>query len=106
MMINETSRLSDHAIKETLETEKELDLAEQMTIDNAESSGEVGTHLSYFFIELFICSLLLWSLLFISKSDIGVKVTHYVGNILDAECGIEKVEVFERNLEDAIRQII
>ena len=105
-MINETSRLGDHAIKEAFENEEASHISEQTTVGGMEPSGKAEPYLSYFFVELFICSLLLWSLLFMSKSEIGVKVVSYVENILEEECGIEKVQVFEEKLEDAIRQII
>lgn len=105
-MIHETSRLGEHSINETFENKQNLDIPAQMTLDDAKPSQEVEAHLSYFFIELFICSLLLWSLLFMSKSEIGVEAASYMENILEEKCSIEMVQAFEVKLEEAIKQII
>ena len=106
-MIDETSRLNEHAINDNLLDEgNNLESLLQIDSVDQKQSKEAERHTSYFFIELFICSLLLWSLLFMSKSNLGIRITSYVSHILKEECSIEVVQAFEIKLKEAIKQII
>lgn len=105
-MISETSRINEHPVSEMFENKTDFERPVTITSEETTTAQETQTQLSYFFIELFVCSLLLWSLLFISQSEWGTRVSLYVGNLLEEECSIQAVQAFEGKLEEAIKQMI
>lgn len=61
---------------------------------------------SYFFIELLICSLLLWSLLFVKGTNYGTQLTTMVKHTLQQEeIQNQTVQEVIKELEAALKQV-
>ncbi len=72
------------------------------SIEPPVSKGKVNR----LFIELLICSLLLWSLLFIKQSPYENQVTQIIKQVLEQNIQSELVQEFVEELETAVKQIL
>lgn len=104
-MIEETPRVYETSIDE-IPNNDEFAAKESANAPLSENVQSGEAHVNYFFGELLICSILLWSLLFITNWDQGRSIIHYVGQVLDQQCSIEVVQDFVSELEKNIKTIL
>lgn len=78
---------------------------ERLSIEpSSDTAGEIK--ISYLFLEFLVCSLLLWSLIFIKQSPRGSEITFTLQNILSEESQSAHVQEFIEDFEAAIKQIL
>lgn len=104
-MIEETPRVYETSIDEISKT-NEFAAKESANAPLSENVQSEEAHVNYFFGELLICSILLWSLLFITNWDQGRSIIQYVGQVLDRQCSIEVVQDVVGELEKNIKTIL
>lgn len=100
-MIKESPRLSKQEDEYTLLDIEQSDESLPTEI-NTPSEG----HTSYFFIELLICSLLLWSLLFIKDTNYGIQFTTIVKQTLQEEIQNQTAQEVIKEVERALKQVL
>ncbi|MBE6022834.1 MAG: hypothetical protein E7231_06325 [Cellulosilyticum sp.] len=112
-MIEEESRTYRAAVSDTVEDEKtniiiedKTDLIQQATSFNEKLPQESELKVSRFFIELFICSILLWSLLFMKQSSYNEQIGITINRMINQEIQTEWVQNLIKELEVAVKQIL
>ncbi|MBQ1273849.1 MAG: hypothetical protein U0L26_00185 [Cellulosilyticum sp.] len=111
-MVEETQRpytLNDDInLEDTIDTDEILNQKELPKIEQAfdeKQSQEQTLKINCFFIELFICSLLLWSLLFIKQSLYSNQLTATIKQVLGQNIESVYIQEFKEELETTIKQI-
>lgn len=103
-MIKESPRTSKMQEEDNYSLMNEIEQPLDVETTEVKSSSEVKT--SYFFIELLICSLLLWSLLFIRGTNYGLQFTTLVKQTLQEEIQNQTVQEMIKEVEEVITQVL
>lgn len=110
-MIEETQRSlryeetpKSHEYKEVQKNEEPVkgNPVQNTSADSKDLTGRT----SYLFAELLICSLLIWSLLFLKDSSYGKTIMDSISHMLSQNINIEPVESVINTLSEAARQIL
>lgn len=95
--------LNSDVEKDSRHIEVEEDNSTSLNIDKLDKQGK---RRALFLGQLLICSLLLWSLLFIKESTYGKKYMSNINQILTQNIEIEPVQRVVNELTVAIKQIL
>lgn len=108
-VLQEFDRLSEEKLNHNLETvhcninEKEEDEDHSFNIDKVD---ELNKDSNLFGTRLFICSILLWSLLFIRETEYGRMYVSMLTEMMTTQIELEPVQQLVDQLTIAIQQII
>lgn len=79
---------------------------EPMGRDEEAIPQQAQLRVNAFFIELFICSLLLWGVLFIRESVYGKQLMLTIDHLLNQQVTIAPIETLISEIEVAVKQIL
>ena len=111
-MIEETSRNYATPIeniedeKQAFEVKDAVDVNEPEKAFDEKLPQESELKVNRFFIQLFICSLLLWSLLFMKDTRYEHQVTQTIKQVLKQNIQSEPIQDFISEVEVAVKQIL
>lgn len=102
-MIEETERLIQNDLSSNIEEARE-----NTSLETVKSSINLteNNRTSLVFIQLLICSMLIWSLLFMKDSSYGKPMIHKLNQILSEDIKFEPVEQVVKRLTETIEQIL
>lgn len=110
-MIEETPRTKNSRFEEIIDEDQvsnSVSMVQEEQDSNLSMSetpiSEVKT--SRLFIELLVCSLLIWSLLFIKQSAYESQVIQTIKQVLDQEMQYEPIQDLVKEIEIAVKQIL
>lgn len=102
-MIEETERLMQNDLSSNIE-----EASENTSLEVIESSVNLmrNRRTSLVFIQLLICSILIWSLLFMKDSPYGKPMIHELNQLLSEDIKFAPVEQVIKRLTEAVEQIL
>ena len=109
-MIEETPRIKNIIDEEVMEedlVQNPLTQIQEQDISAPISESQFNEFKSSrLFMELLICSLLLWSILFIKQSVYERQVVQTIKQVLDQSVQSQPIQAFVEELETAVKQIL
>lgn len=109
-MIEETPRIKNSGFEDIIDDnllQDSTSLIEESTEKLSRSDTQVNeVKSSRLFIEILVCSLLLWSMLFIKQSKYEEHVTQTIKQVLDTKMQNGPIQEFVEKLETAVQQIL
>lgn len=102
-MIEETERLMQQDLSSNIE-----EVEENNSLQLVEDSANIAQdrRISVFFIQLLICSVLIWSLLFMKDGPYGQQIINELNKILSENIKVAPIEQAIDSLTVAVKQIL
>lgn len=107
-MVTECERshiLQDSTLRNELNNASNEEASNLSLFQNQSVESDSEIRVNYFFVQLFICSLLLWVILFVGQSHYRVSVFSTIETFLTEEITYKPIESVKHEFEQAITQI-